>query len=221
VRIDHCDVTAILDLAAVGPDYIPGHAHADTLSFELSFGSVRVIVNGGTSVYAPGALRHAQRATRAHSTVEIDSENSSEVWSSFRVARRARPFDIQVDQAGASIEASGSHDGYRRLAGRPVHRRKWTFEAGSLTILDEVIGPADKSAVARFHLGPGIAAEADPDGRSGKLRLGDGRLMTWQASAPARVECANWYPEFGKSVPTQTLEIPFRSSELMTVLRWS
>jgi hypothetical protein len=26
----------ILDVAPVGPDYLPGHAHADTLSFELS-----------------------------------------------------------------------------------------------------------------------------------------------------------------------------------------
>ncbi len=137
------------------------------------------------------------------------------------VSRAARAFDVQVSQSEARIEVSGSHDGYRRLAGRPVHRRKWTFEGDSLTILDQVIGSPDKSAVARFHLGPGIAAEADPDGRSGKLRLGGGRLMTWQASAPARVESANWYPEFGKSVPTQTLEIPFRSSELMTVLRWS
>ena len=28
----------IFDASAVGPDYIPGHAHADTLSFELSIG---------------------------------------------------------------------------------------------------------------------------------------------------------------------------------------
>lgn len=31
------NIKAILDLAKVGPDYIPGHAHADTLSFEMSF----------------------------------------------------------------------------------------------------------------------------------------------------------------------------------------
>ena len=41
----------IFDAAGVGPDYIPGHAHADTLSFELSIGDQRVFVNTGTSQY--------------------------------------------------------------------------------------------------------------------------------------------------------------------------
>ena len=41
----------IFDAANVGPDYIPGHAHADTLSFELSIGEQRVFVNSGTSEY--------------------------------------------------------------------------------------------------------------------------------------------------------------------------
>ena len=35
----------IFDAANIGPDYIPGHAHADTLSFELSIGDERVFVN--------------------------------------------------------------------------------------------------------------------------------------------------------------------------------
>ena len=29
-------VVAIIDVAKIGPDYLPGHGHADTLSFELS-----------------------------------------------------------------------------------------------------------------------------------------------------------------------------------------
>ena len=90
IRVNYGEMAAILDLAAIGPDYIPGHAHADTLSFELSLGKERIVVNGGTSTYAPGRLREAERATAAHSTVEINGQNSSEVWASFRVARRAR-----------------------------------------------------------------------------------------------------------------------------------
>ncbi len=42
---------AILDVGRVGPDYQPGHAHADTLSFELSLFGQRVLVNSGTSQY--------------------------------------------------------------------------------------------------------------------------------------------------------------------------
>ena len=80
---------ALLDVAPVGPDYLPGHAHADTLSFELSLFGQRVLVNSGTSQYEAGPERSRQRGTAAHNTVIVDGHDSSEVWAGFRVARRA------------------------------------------------------------------------------------------------------------------------------------
>ncbi|WP_259303622.1 heparinase II/III family protein [Thermomonas sp. S9] len=85
----------LADVAPVGPDYLPGHAHADTLSFELSLHGRRVLVNGGTSTYENNAERQRQRGTAAHNTVVVDGADSSEVWAAFRVARRARVHDIQ------------------------------------------------------------------------------------------------------------------------------
>jgi len=79
----------IFDASAVGPDYIPGHAHADTLSFELSIGAQRVFVNSGTSEYGLSSKRLNQRKTVSHNTVEVDGKDSSQVWSGFRVANRA------------------------------------------------------------------------------------------------------------------------------------
>jgi uncharacterized heparinase superfamily protein len=76
---------ALLDLAPVGPDYQPGHAHADTLSFELSLFGQRVFVNSGTSQYGVDDERDRQRCTAAHNTLEIDGKSSSEVWAGFRV----------------------------------------------------------------------------------------------------------------------------------------
>jgi uncharacterized heparinase superfamily protein len=38
VRASAGDAYLVCDCAAVGPDYLPAHAHADTLSFELSLG---------------------------------------------------------------------------------------------------------------------------------------------------------------------------------------
>jgi uncharacterized heparinase superfamily protein len=78
VRLENDRATVLCDLAPVGPDYQPAHAHADTLSFELSIDGRRVIVNGGTSTYAAGPERTRQRSTAAHSTVEVDGANSSE-----------------------------------------------------------------------------------------------------------------------------------------------
>ena len=68
---------------------ILGHAH-DTLSFELSIGDQRVFVNSGISEYGNTSSRQNQRKKKSHNTVEIDNKDSSEVWSSFRVAKRAQ-----------------------------------------------------------------------------------------------------------------------------------
>ena len=120
-RIDMGDVVAIIDRAAVGPDYLPGHAHADTLSFELSIFGQRVIVNSGTSTYREGSERLRQRGTSSHSTVVIDNQNSSEVWASFRVARRAKIFNVETSIDNGKIYLSAQHDGYKRLSGSPIH----------------------------------------------------------------------------------------------------
>src|SRR5690606_28910828 len=121
VRIEGACAVVFLDVGRVGPDYLPGHAHADTLSFEMSIGRRRVIVNSGTSVYGVSVERERQRGTAAHNTVVVDGENSSEVWSGFRVARRARPVDLSI-KTGNGVVVECGHDGYYRLPGRPMHR---------------------------------------------------------------------------------------------------
>ena len=220
MRVNVGTMSAILDLAAIGPDYNPGHAHADTLSFEYSLGTERIIVNGGTSTYTCGTLREAQRATRAHSTVEIDGENSSEVWASFRVARRARVRDVGVRDNRDRIEVVGTHDGYTRLAGRPLHKRSWTFTADSLTVYDEVQGGMKRGAVARFHLEPGVRADLDAGGRSGHFHTPGGRFLRWNANSPATLERVVWYPEFGKSLASMSLVVPLADQRLSTTFNW-
>ena len=59
----------IFDASPIGPDYIPGHAHADTLSFELSIDAQRVFVNSGTSEYGlePNATQSAKNQVSQYS----------------------------------------------------------------------------------------------------------------------------------------------------------
>jgi hypothetical protein len=71
VRLARGPVVALLDVGRIGPDYLPGHSHADSLGFELSVGHQRVIVNSGTSCYGVSEERHRQRSTAAHNTVVI------------------------------------------------------------------------------------------------------------------------------------------------------
>ena len=115
VRLQQGNAVALLDVARIGPDYLPGHAHADTLSFELSLFGQRVVVNSGTSQYGHGAERLCQRGTAAHNTVDVNGCDSSEVWGGFRVARRARPFGLAVEEGDHALTVTCSHDGYRRL----------------------------------------------------------------------------------------------------------
>ena len=71
-RVELDNMVALIDRSEIGPDYLPAHAHADTLSFELSLFGKRVIVNSGTSVYGKSQERQYQRSTASHSTVVID-----------------------------------------------------------------------------------------------------------------------------------------------------
>lgn len=156
-RMTAGDFALIADVAPVGPDYIPGHAHADTLSFELSWRGQRVFSNSGTSCYGTGTTRQRERSTAAHNTVTIDGQDSSEVWGGFRVARRARPFGLTAETVGGSSAVACSHDGYARLHGRPVHRREWRLSASTLQISDEIGGTGEHQVAGYFHVQPGIA----------------------------------------------------------------
>lgn len=156
VRLERGIWLGLFDIAEVGASYIPGHAHADTLSFELSFAGARLVTNGGTSIYEPGPLRERERATSAHATIEIDGQDSSEVWASFRVGRRARPRRIEVHATGDSLVASAAHDGYRFLPGRPEHHRQITMNDTRVEIRDTVSGGGRHLVIARFPLHPDI-----------------------------------------------------------------
>lgn len=148
----------ITDFGKIGPNYLPGHAHADTLSFELAVKGERVVVNSGTSIYGNSVDRLFQRGTAAHSTIQIDMENSSEVWSGFRVARRAFPFNIQINSNSESnnrISFQASHNGYLRLKNKPIHTRKFYFSNNTWSIEDEISGYGN-IVESRIYLHPEI-----------------------------------------------------------------
>lgn len=204
VRLHSGTAVLIADVAPIGPDYLPGHAHADTLSFELSLHGRRVLVNSGTSTYVADAERLRQRGTAAHNTVVVDGADSSEVWSSFRVARRARPIDVEWGQeADGTLWLRAGHDGYRRLAGRVVHWREWRLTSTCLTVVDRLEGEA-RSAQARFHLHP-QATPADVGADVSALRA----------------EAATWHPRFGLSLDNQVLVGGFGGgARLETAFHW-
>ena len=123
--VNYPDLYLITDVGNIGPDYLLGHAHADSLSFEMSLFKNRLIVNSGISTYAEDPdLRDKQRATAAHSALEINGINSSEVWSIFRVARRADTNNLKFLSENDQIKIEANHNGYSYLKGKPIHLRR-------------------------------------------------------------------------------------------------
>lgn len=219
VRLQNKRAVLIADVGEIGPDYLPGHAHADTLSFELSVDGARVVVNSGISGYDAGAERLRQRGTAAHSTVQVDGLDSSEVWSSFRVGRRARPSQVSWREERDRLTACAAHDGYSWRPGSPRHRREWMLSEGALTIVDNIDGPHDE-AVAFFHLHPAWRASAEGE-RHGLLQRGQTQLR-WsvEGDVEVAVDASTWHPGFGQSIANQLLRVRWRGGALLTRFEW-
>lgn len=208
VRLVAGDASVIADLAPVGPDHLPAHGHADTLSFELSLGQDRVVVNGGTSLYGLGPERHRQRGTANHSTLVVDGANSSEVWADFRVARRARVTGVEASRTGQSLWAKGTHDGYVRLPGKVLHSREWTLTDGRLIVTDRLTGAGKHHVAILFHLAPGLLAAKESDGTV-TLHAGQNRRLQVVADGAEKLSIAasTWHPRFGQTVANQCIRI--------------
>lgn len=224
VRVERGAAVALLDVAPVGPDYLPGHAHADTLSFELSLFGARLFVNSGTSCYGSGDERQRQRGTAAHSTVVVNGEDSSEVWGGFRVARRARPMELDVRE-GATVAVRCAHDGYRRLRGSPTHTREWTFVPGAMTVEDRIAGTFGR-AEARYHLHPAVTVSElhrSPGETVSTVRLQLAGLRAAQFTAEQgdlAIEPTTWHPEFGSAVASRCLVVRFAGPAVRARLTW-
>lgn len=222
VRLQNARAVVICDVAPVGPDYLPGHAHADTLSFELSLDGRRILVNGGTSTYEPNSERQRQRGTAAHNTVVIDGQDSSEVWGGFRVARRARPFGVCWGEEDGRPWLEGAHDGYRRWPRCVTHHRRWVLRPDGLTIEDRVEGRY-RTASLLLHVHPEVAVWADNRAGAGFMLIsGEGRQVRIATDPPTGLSLgrSTWHPEFGRSVDSAILTASFRGESSVTHMSW-
>ncbi|MCP5405599.1 MAG: heparinase II/III family protein [Pseudomonadaceae bacterium] len=189
VRLQRGKTVLLMNAGKVGPDENPGHAHADTLSFELSFMGEKLIVNNGTYAYQH-AQRNLWRGTSRKSTVTVDGENSAEVWSTFRVGRRPDTVTCEVrnlHEGDGAVQAG--HNGYRHLGIR--HARKVVLSAdgtmlrGEDTLTRSKRGRKAHKVIAGFVLAPDVACKLEsdeqalltlPNGKQARLAIRGGRL---------------------------------------------
>ena len=130
-----------------------------TLGFEFAVGQNLLVVNPGQSVNDPN-LRRLLCSTKAHSTVSIDGQNSSD----FEADRLAKVCDIELGRAKGGLLAVARHDGYDASHGI-IHHRKLYLSTGGGNLrgsdhLEYTGAPGEiaRLAVVRFHLHPRVTA---------------------------------------------------------------
>lgn len=190
-----------IDAAAIGPNYIPGHAHADNLTFVAHLDGAPCIVDPGISTYEKNERRAWERSTVAHNTVTVDGHNSSDVWGGFRVGKRARTSIL----GEKPYLLSASHDGYGI-----VHHRNWELVENNLTVSDLL--PAKTEGIARLHFDHNCRLQLNEN----KLLVNDTLCISWNAGTVRLVDyeqATGW----NQLRSAQCLEITF-SGRLETLI---
>ena len=212
----------VIDCGPLGPDCLPSHAHADTLSYEMSVGKQRVIVDSGVFSYLNDDLRTQCRGTAAHNTVVVDSRDQSEMWRSFRVGTRARPIGPAVFDHGQLAGFTGAHDGYRILPGTVIHQRTLLHVPDKFFVITDVLtGTGVHRLESCLHFAPGLKVDWRDDryvvADNGKTLL---QVVPFRCELPEKAP--TWcFPELGQKrqnvrvVFELTAELPCRFGYLL------
>ena len=142
-----------IDVHGISPSYQPGHAHADTFSFCLNYENTPYIVDTGISTYNISKRRTWERSTNAHNTIEINNENSAEVWSGFRVGRRLKVKILEEDKN----HLKASHNGYKRFNIDVLREIDIDPKSEIISIIDKLVGKINgNTSQLNIHFHPSV-----------------------------------------------------------------
>ena len=89
----------------------------------------------------------------AHNTVSVGGKNSSEVWSGFRVGKRAK-VNILKDEAS---EVTARHNGFKPV----VHERGFQISNGTFIVEDCLTSQAE--GISIIHFAPSLNVQLNED----------------------------------------------------------
>jgi len=154
-------------------------AHAGCLSFEMSSGSNRFIVNCGAPTFMRSRFGRLARATAAHSTLTVDDTSSAMVSTSRFlgpvIVGGPRTVEVQRrDEASGQQGFVARHDGFVRRFGL-IHERSITLSAnGNVISGRDRLAESERYKLAieqktpaaiRFHIHPKITLSRDHENR--------------------------------------------------------
>ena len=213
-RVRRAGFSLIMDHGRLGPDELMGHVHNDALSFELSIGRARWIINRGVFEYTTGSLRQECRSISAHNTPSVDDLEQCETWGSFRVARR---WHVASSETGRDASGVWWVSGSWTRPGLPsVQRIFYSFPGGTIAILDRFSGSGYHQFRVPLYFAPGVKVEP----RGGKSPQEERFFWTWEVecgrntlfgvnliSAPATLSLSQsvYWPRFYTEEPISRL----------------
>ena len=196
-RMQAGETLLIMDAGRPPPQAFSSSSHAGCLSFELSYGLQRMIINCGAPIGGHDQLRALSRTTAAHSTATLNDTSSchfapvDEVRWPEGGPLISGPKNVRVarDNDDASERIVATHDGYRTLFGVDHQRSLTLGKTGGWLIgedrFDSVklkkAAQSPDSFTLRFHLHPQIEADISEDGTA--IYLGGVETGVWTFSA--------------------------------------
>jgi uncharacterized heparinase superfamily protein len=213
-------------------------AHAGCLSFELSSGTSRIVINCGMPSTGRDSWRSFARSTAAHSTLSYHNLSSCQFVELAAMKRLLQ--GAPIVSGPVSIESlrepvtSGqllttSHDGYLNRSGI-IHRRVMMLsQDGTRLEGEDTISPAPGSKLRgnegdyalRFHLHPSVKASRLSDARGVMLVLPNRDVWTFEALED-KVELEDSVFLAGNDGPRRTAQIVIRQDLRNTPsIRWS
>lgn len=217
--------TLVLFDTGVPASVPPGNQqpHAGTLSFEMSSGKERLVVNCGAYVGGQEEWREIIRSTAAHSTVTVDDKNSSQIASDGKVRRRPSQVLCRRDERDGNVWVEGSHDGYRAPLGL-IHRRRLYLAANGEDLRgeDRLEGLGGSRFDVRFHLHPGVSASLAQDGFTVLLRLPKGEGWKFHAiGGDIHLEKSVYLGERGKMQRSEQIVVSGMLAESAACVKWA
>ncbi|MGL3212077.1 heparinase II/III family protein [Bradyrhizobium sp. BR 1433] len=237
-RLDAGNTALIIDTGPPPPASVSQDAHAGCLSFELSSGVSRIVVNCGMPSTGRDNWRPFARSTAAHSTLTYRDASSCQFveLSAMKRLLRGAPITSGPSNVESYREAvpdgdvlTASHDGYLSRFG-VIHRRVLMVSLdGTRLEGEDSLSPAPGGRIKgseadfalRFHLHPSVKASRLSDARGVMLVLPNRDVWTFEAMDD-KVDLEDSVFLAGNDGPRRTSQIVIRQDARQAgTIRWS
>jgi len=197
-------------------------AHAGMLSFELSQGRDRIIVNCGGYRGPKPAWHKIARASAAHSVLVVGDTNAVEIQADGSLGHAPDTVHCERAEEHGHQWIAATHDGYQPRFGLSYSRELYLAPDGDdLRGEDRLTGRAGEPFAVRFHLHPAVEASLAADNSAAVLRLPGGAVWQLRVAGAEMSLGESVYLGSGEAKKTQQVVLSGTTGPDGAVVRWA